>query len=80
MLFPYNKGIEGRDHVFEVYAAEFKKGSGGEEGSKPGIVVYGRAAVATALVVSNETLSWISSFLTAKKAQAANAVNEKVNQ
>lgn len=79
MLFPYNKGLEGRDHLFEVYAAEFKKGSG-EEGAKPGIVVYGRAAVATALVVSNETLSWISSFLTAKKAQAANAVNEKVSQ
>jgi hypothetical protein len=74
ILLPYNKGLEGKDHVYQIYSNEFKKSE------QPGLVAYGRAAVTTALVVSNETLSWISSFLTAKKAQAANAVNEKVNQ
>lgn len=72
---PYNKAFEGRDHVYDVYSSEVKKT--GEQG---GYIGYGKAAVATALVVSTETLSWIGSFLSAKKAQASNAVNEKVNQ
>lgn len=76
VLLPYQKGLEGKDHVFQVYNNEFKKNE------QPGLIAYGRAAVTTALVVSNETLSWISSFLSAKKAEAATAVNnatEKAN-
>lgn len=59
-----------------VYSTEAKKNE------QNGYIGYGKAAVSTALVVSNETLSWISSFLTAKKtqaAQAANAANDKAN-
>lgn len=74
VLLPYTKAFEGKDHVFSVYSSEFKKND------QPGLVAYGKAAVTTALVVSNETLSWISSFLTAKKEQASNIVSEKVNQ
>ncbi|KAM6536832.1 hypothetical protein FALCPG4_002814 [Fusarium falciforme] len=74
ILLPYHKGLEGRDHVFEVYSSEYKKNE------QPGLVAHGKAAVITALVVSNETLSWISSFLHQKKAEATNAVNEKINQ
>lgn len=74
ILLPFNKGIESRDHVFQIYNTEFKKTE------QPGFVAYGRAALTTALVVSNETLNWISSFLSAKKSEANSAVNEKVNQ
>ena len=74
LFFPYNKGLEGRDHVFEIYTTEYKKNE------KEGLVAHGKAAVTTAFVVSNETLSWLSSFLTAKKAEAAQAVNDKVSQ
>lgn len=74
ILFPYNKGLEGKDHVLQVYSSEYKKNE------QAGLVAHGRAVVTTVLVVSNETLSWLSSFLSAKKAQATHAINEKVNQ
>ncbi|KAH8175665.1 perilipin-like protein, Mpl1 [Sarocladium implicatum] len=74
VFLPYNKGIEGRDHVYGIYSNEYKKTE------QPGLVAYGRAAVTTAFVVSNETLSWLSSFLSAKKKQASEVVNEKINQ
>ncbi|CAM1503959.1 Fc.00g015500.m01.CDS01 [Cosmosporella sp. VM-42] len=74
ILFPLNKGLEGKDHVFKVYSSEYKKNE------QAGLVAYGKAAVVTALVVSNETLSWLSSYFTAKKAEASDKINEKVNQ
>ncbi|PHH76660.1 hypothetical protein CDD83_4232 [Cordyceps sp. RAO-2017] len=74
ILLPYNKGLEGRDHVVDIYAAEVKKAD------QQGLVAQGKAAVTTALVVSNETLSWLGSLLHAKKAEAAKAVNDKVHQ
>ncbi|EQL01955.1 hypothetical protein G6O67_005938 [Ophiocordyceps sinensis] len=74
ILLPLNKGIEGRDHVFQVYAAEVKKTE------QQGIVAQGMAAVSTALVVSNETLCWLGSLLSAKKDEATKAINDKVQQ
>ncbi|KAK2592989.1 hypothetical protein QQS21_009317 [Conoideocrella luteorostrata] len=74
ILLPYNKGIEGRDHVFQVYASEVKKTE------QKGLVSQGKAAVTTAFVVSHETLGWLSSFLAAKKKEATTAVKEKTNQ
>jgi hypothetical protein len=73
VLLPYHKGLEGRDHVFQVWNTELKKSE------QQNLYNYGKAAVTTALVVSNETLSWLSSFISAKKAETAQAVNEKVN-
>lgn len=74
VLLPYHKGLEGKDHVFQVYNSEYKKNE------QPGLVATGKAALTTVLVVSNETLSWLSTFLHAKKAEAAQSVNEKINQ
>lgn len=74
ILFPYNKGIEGRDHIFDIYASEVKKTE------QKGLVSQGKAAVSTAVVVSTETLGWLSSFLAAKKEEASSAAKEKVNQ
>lgn len=74
LFLPYNKGLEGRDHVFGIYSNECKKHEA------QGLVAHGKAAVSTAFVVSNETLSWLSSYLTAKKRETTTAVNEKINQ
>ncbi|KAH7202486.1 hypothetical protein DER44DRAFT_812870 [Fusarium oxysporum] len=74
ILLPYHKGLEGKDHVFQVYSSEAKKNE------QAGLVAHGKAAATTVLVVSNETLFWISSFLHQKKAETINTVNEKINQ
>ncbi|RCI16432.1 hypothetical protein L249_2298 [Ophiocordyceps polyrhachis-furcata BCC 54312] len=77
ILLPLNMGIEGRDHVKHVFDSEVKKADPHQQGY---VLAHGLAAVNTALVVSNETLSWLSSFLSAKKAEAAKAANDKVQQ
>jgi hypothetical protein len=74
ILFPYNKGLEGKDHVFDVYNSEYKKNE------QAGIVAHGKAAVTTVLVVSNETLAWLSGLLHAKKQESSQAINDKINQ
>ncbi|KYK55224.1 perilipin MPL1-like protein [Drechmeria coniospora] len=74
LLLPYSKSIEGRDRVFQIYSSEVKKNE------QQGLVGQGKAAVSTAFVVSTETLSWLSSFLSAKKAEANKLVSEKVQQ
>ncbi|KAL7902467.1 hypothetical protein HDV63DRAFT_410223, partial [Trichoderma sp. SZMC 28014] len=74
ILLPYQKGLEGKEHVFQVYASELKKLE------QQGVVAQGKAAVSTAFVVSNETLAWLSSFVAVKKGEAADATKEKINQ
>lgn len=70
IFLPLQKGLEGKDHVLQVYSTEIKKNE------QQGLVAHGKAAVTTVLVVSNETLSWLSSFLSAKKAEASQKVNQ----
>lgn len=74
ILFPYQKGLEGKEHVFQIYASELKKLE------QQGVVAQGKAAVSTAFVVSNETLAWLSSFVAVKKGEAADSTKEKINQ
>lgn len=73
VFLPLHKGLEGKDHVLETYSSELKKLEQG------GLVAQGKAAVTTAVVVSNETLSWLSAFLSSKKAEASKSVDGKVN-
>jgi hypothetical protein len=73
ILLPYNKGREGKDHLVSVYSSEYKKMG------QQGVVGQGKAAFTTALIVSTETLTWLSGFLTAKKEEASQVINEKVN-
>ncbi|KAJ4159910.1 uncharacterized protein LMH87_007847 [Akanthomyces muscarius] len=74
VFLPYNKGLEGRDHVFDVYSAEAKKQS------EKGYLGQGKAAVATIFQVSNETLALASSYVAVKKAEVTKEVKEKINQ
>ncbi|PMD26434.1 CAP20-like protein [Hyaloscypha hepaticicola] len=73
VFFPLKKGTEGKEYVVGVFGSEKKK-VGGE-----GIVTYGKAVVATGLVVSSDALSWLSAFLSKKKAEAKEVANEKMN-
>ncbi|KAJ0134227.1 Uncharacterized protein HZ326_22707 [Fusarium oxysporum f. sp. albedinis] len=50
IILPYHKGLEGKDHVFQVYSSEAKKNE------QAGLVAHGKAAATTVLIVSNETL------------------------
>ncbi|KAL7961604.1 hypothetical protein V8C34DRAFT_273045 [Trichoderma compactum] len=74
ILLPYQKGLEGREHVFKIYASELKKLE------QEGVVAQGKAAVSTAFVISNETLAWLSSLVAVKKGEATEASKEKINQ
>jgi len=73
VFYPLKVGNEGKDYVLGVYGSEKKK-VGGE-----GLVTYGKAAIATGLVVSSDAFSWLSQFLSKKKAETKEVVNEKVN-
>jgi len=73
VFYPLKVGNEGKEYVFGVFGSEKKK-VGGE-----GIVTYGKAVVATGLVVSSDALSWLSAFLSRKKAEAKEVTNEKLN-
>lgn len=76
VFFPLNKGLEGKDHVLDVYSNEYKK-AGGDNGF--GLILSGKAAVATALVITGETVRFIGDFLSKKKEQAEHNVENKVN-
>lgn len=72
VFFPYRKGMESKDHFVTTYSDEYKKVGG------DGIVTYGKALISTTIIITSETVSWVGEFLTAKKAEAKDAV-EKVN-
>ncbi|KAI0593820.1 hypothetical protein F4775DRAFT_586570 [Biscogniauxia sp. FL1348] len=69
VFFPVRKGIETKDHVFDVYNSEYKK-VGGDS-----LVAYSKALISTGLVVTTEALNWISDLLKASKVQAKEATN-----
>jgi len=73
VFFPLKKGNETKDYVFGTYKGEVKK-VGGE-----GIVTYGKAAVATGLIVGGDAYSFLVSFLGAKKAEAKEVAKEKTS-
>lgn len=67
------KGTETKDYVLGTYKGEVKK-VGGE-----GIVTYGKAAVATGLIVGGDAYSFVVSFLSAKKAEVKEVAKEKTS-
>ena len=73
VLYPLKVGNDGKEYVLGVFGSEKKK-VGGE-----GIVTYGKAAIATGLVGSGDAFSWLSRFLSKKKEESKEVVNEKVN-
>jgi len=73
VFFPLKKGTEGKDYVLSTFNGEFKKN--GDQG----LVGYGKAAISTTLKVGGDTYTWLSGFLSAKKAEAKEVTSEKLN-
>ncbi|KAH6961709.1 hypothetical protein BKA56DRAFT_623679 [Ilyonectria sp. MPI-CAGE-AT-0026] len=78
ILLPYTRGLAGKDHVLQIYSTEYKQNE--HAGLAAGLVAHGKAVFTTVLLVSNETLSWLSSFISAKMAEATQKVNDMINQ
>ncbi|KAI0451495.1 hypothetical protein F5B21DRAFT_379402 [Xylaria acuta] len=69
IFFPVRKGLETKDHVFDVYTSEYKK-VGGE-----GLVTSGKALISAGLVVTSEALTWVGDVFRAGKVQAKENTN-----
>ncbi|CAL5867635.1 uncharacterized protein PFLUO_LOCUS1854 [Penicillium psychrofluorescens] len=69
--FPARLAGDVKHHVFDLYGDEYKK-CGGD-----GVVASGKAVVTTSLVLSQESLAWVSSWLQTKKEEGKAVVNEK---
>lgn len=71
VLFPVRLVGDVKGHLFSTYGDEYKK-CGGD-----GIVASGKAIITTSLVLSQESLGFVSSLLQQKKAQVKDLVNEQ---
>ncbi|KAI0485560.1 hypothetical protein F4859DRAFT_387620 [Xylaria cf. heliscus] len=74
ILFPVRKGLETKDHVFDIYNSEYKK-VGGE-----GLVTSGKALISAGLVVTSEALTWVGEAFRAGKVQAKESANDASRQ
>lgn len=69
-LFPFRVAGTSRDYVYNTYSGEYKK-CGGD-----GIISGGKAIITTGLVVTSDTLSFISSLVAQKKEQTKEVAKE----
>ncbi|EYE99375.1 MAGE-domain-containing protein [Aspergillus ruber CBS 135680] len=65
--------VDVKGHLVELYGTEYKK-CGGD-----GLVASGKAFITTGLILSQESLAYVSSLLQTKKEQDKDAVQEKDN-
>lgn len=72
-LMPFVLAGQSKDYVLKTYSNEYKK-CGGD-----GYIAGGKAMVTTGLVVTSDSLAWLSTFLNKKKEQTKEAVKEKTN-
>ena len=71
VFYPVRKGIEGRDHIYNIYSGERKQYPG------EGVFPLGRALAGTAYTVTGETLAWVREYLSTAKKQADSTISEK---
>lgn len=71
VFMPLRMAFQGKDYVFKTYSNEYKK-CGGD-----GLVASGKAMITTSLVLTSDTLNWLSSYLSQKKEEAKNVASEK---
>ena len=70
-FMPLRLAGDGKNYVLGTYSSEYKK-CGGD-----GLVSGGKAFITTGLVVTSDTLAWLSNFLAAKKEQTKEIAKEK---
>lgn len=64
---------DAKQHLFETYGSEYKK-CGGD-----GVVASGKALITTSLVLSTESLTYLTTWLQTAQKEAKEVVNEKTN-
>ena len=69
--FPFRMIGDSRNYVLDTYSSEYKK-CGGD-----GYVAGSKAVITTSLVVTSDTLSWLSTFLGQKKDEGADYAADK---
>ena len=74
VFMPLRMAFQGKDYVFKTYSSEYKK-CGGD-----GLIAGGKAMITTSLVVTSDTLNWLSNYLSQKKEEAKNVAQEKKDQ
>ena len=72
--FPFRVVGDGKNYIFDTYGSEYKK-CGGD-----GYVAGVKASITTTLVVTSDTLSWLSEFLGKKKEQGTDFASKKYGQ
>lgn len=68
---PIKLAYSGKDYVFTTYGNEYKK-CGGKT-----YIDAGKAVITTSLVVTSDSLSWLSAYLSQKKEEAKEAAKDK---
>ena len=71
---PFRLVGDGKNYILDTYSGEYKK-CGGD-----GYVSGGKAVITTGLVITSDTLSWLSSFLGQKKEQGTDYASKKYGQ
>ena len=69
-FFPFRLAGSSKNYVYNTYTGEYKK-CGGD-----GIISGGKAIITTGLVVTSDTLSFISSLVAQKKEQTKEVAKE----
>ena len=72
--WPMDQANKTKDYAFTTYDSEYKKCGGN------GVVAGGKALVTSSLVISSDVLTWLSSFLQAKKEEAKEFTKEKTQK
>lgn len=71
--YPVRVAGDVKQHLFEIYGSEYKKCGGN------GVVASGKALITTSLVLSTESLTYLTAWLQKAKEEAKDVVNEKTN-
>lgn len=72
--FPFRVVGDGKNYVFGTYDSEYKK-CGGD-----GVVAGSKAMITTSMVVTTDTLTWLTSFLSQKQEQSKEFASAKYQQ
>lgn len=69
--FPFRLAGDSKNYVFDTYSTEYKK-CGGD-----GYIAGSKAAITTGIVVTSDTLAWLSTFVGQKKEEGTDYASKK---
>ena len=72
-FLPLRLADEGKDYMMHTYFNEYNKCGGN------GYIAGGKAIITTTLVVTSDSLAWLSSFLQQKKEETKEVIKDKTN-